>query len=64
MLEILLFGLVLVAFYFISHVVVMRLERWYGKPLGGTRQVAFFCIFLGLTLLAMWLIPGLSGGGA
>lgn len=64
MLEILLFGLVLVAFYFISHVVVMRLEGWYGKPLGGIRQVAFFCIFLGLTLLAMWLIPGLSGGGA
>ncbi len=55
MLEILLFGLVVVVIYFIAHQAVMRIEAWHGSPLGGWRSAWFFLIFLGLLLIAMQL---------
>jgi hypothetical protein len=62
MLEILLFGVLVVAIYLIAHVVTQQAERWRGEPLGVWRTVIFFCVFLGLLLVAMQLVPLLLGG--
>jgi multisubunit Na+/H+ antiporter MnhB subunit len=64
MLEILLFGVALVVIYLVSHTLVMRVERWRGRPLGGWRSVLFFAVFLLLTLIAFQLLPMLLGSGA
>lgn len=56
MLEILLFGLVVVVVYFITHHAVMKLEQRHGRPLGGWRTVWFFLIFLGLIIIAQVLV--------
>lgn len=63
MLEILLFGLLVVVSYFIAHHAVMALERRHGKPLGAWRTLWFFLIFLALLLLAQSLMPYLAGEG-
>jgi hypothetical protein len=63
-LEILLFGVLVVAIYLIAHVVTQQAERWRGEALGIWRTVIFFCVFLGLMLIAMQLVPMLLGGGA
>lgn len=63
MLEILLFGLFVIAAYVIAHHAVMGLERRHGKPLGAWRSLWFFLIFLSLLLLAQWLTPHLLGEG-
>jgi hypothetical protein len=62
MMEILLFGLVVVVVYFISHHAVMAIERRHGKPLGGWRSAWFFLIFLGLVILAQLILRALTGG--
>lgn len=61
MLEILLFGLVLVGIYFVSHHAVMAIESRRGTPLGGWRSALFFLIFLGLLLLAMQIFNAIGG---
>lgn len=61
MLEIALFGVVLVAIYLIAHTATQQVERWCGHPLGGWRSVVFFCVFLSLLLVAMWWGPQLLG---
>lgn len=63
MLEILLFGLLVIVAYFIAHHAVMALERRHGKPLGAWRTLWFFLIFLALLLLAQSLMPFLAGEG-
>ncbi|QOC22497.1 hypothetical protein IC757_16055 [Wenzhouxiangella sp. AB-CW3] len=62
MMEILLFGLVVVVVYFISHHAVMAIERRHGKPLGGWRSAWFFLIFLGLVIAAQLIMRALTGG--
>jgi hypothetical protein len=62
MMEILLFGLVVVVVYFISHHAVMTIERRHGKPLGAWRSAWFFLIFLGLVILAQLILRALTGG--
>lgn len=62
MLEILLFGLVLIGIYIISHHAVMAIESRQGKSLGAWRSALFFLIFLVLVLIAMQLFT-LTGGG-
>jgi len=62
MMEILLFGLVVVVVYFISHHAVMAIERRHGKPLGGWRSAWFFLIFLGLVIVAQLIMRALTGG--
>lgn len=59
--EILIFGLVLVAAYFIAHHAVMAIERRHGAPLGAWRIGWFFLIFLALVLAAQMLLPLLLG---
>lgn len=51
--EILLFGLVVILIYFISHHAVMKIEAVHGKAMGAWRSAWFFIIFLGLLLIAM-----------
>lgn len=63
MLEILLFGLFVVVAYIVAHHAVMGLERRHGQPLGAWRTLWFFLIFLGLLLLAQWLLPHFTGYG-
>ncbi|MFW5926551.1 MAG: hypothetical protein ACOCSR_00735 [Wenzhouxiangella sp.] len=63
MLEILLFGLVVVVAYVVSHHAVMAIERRHGGALGAWRMLWFFIIFLGLLLIAQWLVPLLLGPG-
>ncbi|HRQ66313.1 MAG TPA: hypothetical protein PKZ76_15865 [Xanthomonadaceae bacterium] len=63
MLEILLLGVLVVAIYLIAHVVTQQAERWRGEPLGVWRTVIFFCVFLGLLLVAMHVTPMLLGAG-
>lgn len=63
MLEILLFGLIVVVAYFIAHHAVMFIERRHGEALGAWRMLFFFIIFLGLLLIAQWLVPMLLGAG-
>lgn len=62
MMEILLFGLVVVVVYFITHHAVMAIERRHGKPLGGWRSAWFFLIFLVLVILAQLILRALTGG--
>ena len=62
MMEILLFGLVVVVVYFISHHAVMAIERRHGKPLGSWRSAWFFLIFLGLVIVAQLIMRALTGG--
>ncbi len=62
MMEILLFGLVVVVVYFISHHAVMAIERRHGRPLGGWRSAWFFLIFLGLVIVAQLIMRTLTGG--
>jgi hypothetical protein len=62
MMEILLFGLVVVVVYFISHHAVMAIERRHGKPLGGWRSAWFFLIFLALVIIAQLILRALTGG--
>ena len=61
MMEILLFGLVVVVVYFISHHAVMAIERRHGKPLGGWRSAWFFLIFLALVIIAQLILRALTG---
>ena len=61
MMEILLFGLVVVVVYFITHHAVMAIERRHGKPLGGWRSAWFFLIFLALVIVAQLLLRALTG---
>ena len=61
MMEILLFGLVVVVVYFITHHAVMAIERRHGKPLGGWRSAWFFLIFLALVVIAQLLLRALTG---
>lgn len=63
MFEILLFGLALVVIYLIAHVIVIRVEKWVGKPLGIWRSIAFFGVFFILLLSVMELLPWLLGDG-
>jgi hypothetical protein len=63
MLEIMVMGVLVVAIYLIAHVVSQQAERWRGEPLGIWRTVIFFCVFLGLLLVAMNVVPMLLGGG-
>ena len=62
MMEILLFGLVVVVVYFITHHAVMAIERRHGKPLGGWRSAWFFLIFLVLVIIAQLILRALTGG--
>ncbi len=62
MMEILLFGLVVVVVYFITHHAVMAIERHHGKPLGGWRSAWFFLIFLALVIIAQLILRALTGG--
>lgn len=62
MLEIMLFGLVVVVAYFITHHAVMTIERKHGKPLGIWRSAWFFLIFLGLVIIAQGLLRLYMGG--
>lgn len=64
MLEILIFGVLVVAIYLIAHVATQQAERWHGKPLGVWRTVIFFCVFLGLMLVAMQVVPMLLGAAS
>lgn len=63
MYEILIFGLLVLAAYFIAHHAVMALERLHGSPLGAWRMAAFFIIFLTLLLAAQLALPHLTGHG-
>lgn len=63
MFEILLFGLALVVIYLIAHVIVIRVEKWVGKPLGIWHSIAFFGVFFILLLSVMELLPWLLGDG-
>ena len=49
--EILLFGLLVIAIYFVTHHAVMRIEARHGRPLGAWRSAWFFLIFFGLLML-------------
>lgn len=62
MLEILLFGLVVVVVYIIAHHAVMAIERRHGKALGGWRSAWFFLIFLTLLIFAQVLMRVFLGG--
>lgn len=53
MVDILLFGALLVAIYVISDALTLRIERWRGTPLGAWRSGLFFVLFLVLLLLSM-----------
>jgi hypothetical protein len=64
MLEILLFGLIIVAVYMVSHFLVTRAEAMAGVQLGYWRTVLFFIVFLGLLLAALELVPPLLPGAA
>jgi hypothetical protein len=59
MLQIMLFGLLVVAVYLVSHLIVTKAEAWVGLPLGQWRTLAFFVVFLGLLLAAMEIAPRL-----
>ncbi len=60
--NILLFGALVVAIYMIAHVITMQAERWYGQPMGIWRSVLFFGIFFILLLVAMQLLPQPAAG--
>lgn len=57
MLQILLFGLVVVVIYLVSHFVVTKAEAMVGVQLGYWRTVVFFVVFLGLLLAAIEVLP-------
>lgn len=57
MLQILLFGLVVVVIYLVSHFVVTKAEAMAGVQLGYWRTVVFFVVFLGLLLAAIEVLP-------
>lgn len=59
MTEILLFGLLLVAAYFVAHQAVMYIETRAGRALGTWRTLWFFLIFFLLVLAAQWLARAL-----
>lgn len=61
MLEIALFGLVVVMIYFIAHHATMRIEAGCGKPMGAWRSAVFFTIFLVLMLIAIQVQRLLTG---
>jgi hypothetical protein len=62
LLEIALLGLVVVVVYLGSHAIVIRIERWWGQPLGFWRTALFFCVFLVLALAAFEFIPRMLDG--
>jgi len=55
--EILLFGLLLVVIYFVSHAAVMKIEAARAKPMGIWRSVWFFLIFFLLLMVSMQFVP-------
>jgi hypothetical protein len=57
LLQILLFGLVVVVIYLVSHFVVTKAEAMAGVQLGYWRTVVFFVVFLGLLLAAIEVLP-------
>jgi hypothetical protein len=57
MLQIMLLGLLVVAIYLLSHLVVTKVEARIGVPLGHWRALLFFAVFLALTLAAFALLP-------
>lgn len=57
MLQILLFGLVVVVIYLVSHFVVTKSEAMAGVQLGHWRTVVFFVVFLALLLAAIEVLP-------
>lgn len=56
---ILLFGLLLVAAYFVAHHAVMYIERRADRALGMWRTLWFFLIFFVLLMGAQWLARAL-----
>jgi len=59
MTEILFFGLLLVAAYFLAHHAVMYIEKRANRALGMWRTLWFFLIFFLLLLGAQWLARAL-----
>jgi len=59
MTEILFFGLLLVAAYFLAHHAVMYIEKRADRALGMWRTLWFFVIFFLLVLGAQWLARAL-----
>jgi hypothetical protein len=64
MLQILLFGLVVVVIYLVSHFLVTKAEAMAGVQLGYWRTVVFFVVFLGLLLMAIEVLPRFFPGMA
>lgn len=64
MLQILIFGVVVVLVYLLSNFLVIKAEAVAGVQLGYWRTVAFFVVFLSLLLIAMQLLPRLVPGMA
>jgi hypothetical protein len=64
MLQILIFGLVVVVIYLLSNFLVIRAEAAAGVQLGYWRTVVFFVVFLTLLLVAIEYLPRLVPGMA